>query len=287
VSRRRGRGRRDGEAPTADRVLTGRRFVAEGLRAGTVREVLLDRAQESKLDDVRTEAERAGANVRLASREELDRVAQGTKHQGVVALAPPYPYRSLEDVLDGRPRLKASEASHRKARHAIGETAVRIHSGKVGGWDSPPETGAFLLALDEITDPHNLGAILRSAVAFRVDGVLIGKHRAAEITPVVVRASAGASEHARVVKVTNLQKTLATLAEREFQIVGLAGEADHGLKDLPAATRRVLVVGSEGKGLRRMVRERCTVLARIDGAGGFESLNASVATGVALHAMRT
>src|SRR5690606_25717362 len=115
----------------------------------------------------------------------------------------------------------------------------------------------LLVALDEITDPHNLGAIVRRAVAFDADGVITLKHRAASVTPVVVRASARATEHARIVRVANLARTLASLTEdRGMQLVGLAGEGETDVDRLPPAPEgRVLVIGAEGKGLRRLVRE--------------------------------
>ena len=146
---------------------------------------------------------------------------------------------------------------------------------------------SLLLALDGVTDPQNLGAILRSAVAFGVGGVIVPKRGTASVTATVVRASAGASEHARITRVTNLQRTLQRLGKDGFGIIGLAGEGAVGLEEARASVHgpHVLVVGSEGKGLRRMVRERCGVLARIDYDGPMESLNASVAAGIALYAL--
>jgi 23S rRNA (guanosine2251-2'-O)-methyltransferase len=146
--------------------------------------------------------------------------------------------------------------------------------------------GALIVALDEITDPHNFGAIVRSAVAFGADAILTLKDRAAPATPVVVRASAGATEHARIVRITNLARTLASLREDGRQIVGLAAEGDASISALPPADRgRVLVIGSEGHGLRPLVRKQCDVLARIAMPGRIASLNASVAAGIALHAV--
>jgi 23S rRNA (guanosine2251-2'-O)-methyltransferase len=228
------------------RVVLGRRFVLEGIASGTVARVHVDRAQVAKLEDVIDAARAAGLDVREVSREMLDARAGDVRHQGVVGDAAPFRYRELPELLTS--------------------------------------TAPFLIALDEVTDPHNFGAILRSSVAFGVDGVLVPQHRSASVTPVVVRASAGASEHARIAIVTNLQRTLQELAERDFQIVGLDAEGDVTLDALPAAPfGRVLVVGSEGKGLRRLVRERCTHLARIPQVGPVSSLNASVAAGIALY----
>ena len=145
---------------------------------------------------------------------------------------------------------------------------------------------ALVVALDEVTDPHNFGAIVRSAVAFGASGIITLKHRAAPVTPVVVRASAGATEHARIARVANLVQALDHFRELDFDIVGLAVE---GAEDLASHRRSdrstVLVVGSEGKGLRRLVREHCTELVRIPMRGPIESLNASVAAAVALYAL--
>jgi 23S rRNA (guanosine2251-2'-O)-methyltransferase len=129
---------------------------------------------------------------------------------------------------------------------------------------------------------------VRSAVAFGAHGILTLKHRAAPVTPVVVRASAGATEHARIARVANLVQALDALRERDFQVIGLAVEGACDLNQLPASTNsRVLVVGSEGRGLRRLVREHCTDLVRIPMRGPIESLNASVAAAVALYALTT
>jgi 23S rRNA (guanosine2251-2'-O)-methyltransferase len=152
--------------------------------------------------------------------------------------------------------------------------------GLLEGCDERP----LLIALDQITDPHNFGAILRSAVALGAHGVITLKDRAAPVTPAVVRASAGASELARIARVTNLARTLERLRDAELQVIGLAPDGPHELADLPfPAQGRVLVVGSEGAGLRRLVRERCEVLARITLGGPLQSLNAAVAAGIAIY----
>lgn len=188
--------------------------------------------------------------VRVESRPRsaLDQLADTDRHQGAVAIAGDYPYLNVEDLI----------------AHA--------------------EPGALLVALDEITDPHNFGAIVRSAVALGAAGVITLKQRAAPVTGVVVRSSAGATEHARIARVTNLAQTLKTLSNDGFDIVGLASEGSEPLENLTPADRgRVLVVGSEGKGLRRLVRERCDKLVSIALPGPIESLNASVAAGLAIH----
>ena len=231
------------------RIVIGPRAVTEALRASAadVHAIFVQRDARKAIEDVAREAGRRGVKVEERDGAELDALARGHKHQGVVAITGAYPYADLPVAL---------------------AKAV-----------SPP----LLVALDQITDPHNLGAIVRSAVAFGADAVITLKDRAAPVTPVVVRASAGATEHARIVRVTNLARTLSELVELGFSVVGLDAAGDVELDALPEAPAgRVLVVGAEGKGLRRLVRERCTVLARIAHPGPVASLNASVAASIAL-----
>ncbi|MBC7173398.1 MAG: 23S rRNA (guanosine(2251)-2'-O)-methyltransferase RlmB [Polyangiaceae bacterium] len=231
------------------RLLTGPRFVAEGLRTGGRAEVhvVYVESLEAHPDVVRLASER-GVPVELRSTDALDRLADGLRHQGVVAIAGAYPYLDLHNLREGLP-------------------------------PSP-----LLVALDEVTDPHNFGAIIRSALAFGASGVIIPKHRSAPVTAVVVRASAGATEHVRIARVTNLQRALVELADASVQVVGLAGDGDVEVGQLgPAPGGRCLVVGSEGYGMRRLVRERCDVIAKIPLGPDVESLNASVAAGIALY----
>jgi 23S rRNA (guanosine2251-2'-O)-methyltransferase len=234
------------------RLVFGPRAVTEALRA---------HAAEVAVVYVSEEPRRELAAIIEACRERkiacepqsnaaLTRLAKGDRHQGVVAVTGVFSYLSLEELME----------------HV-------------------PDDG-LVVALDEITDPHNFGAIVRSAVALGAHGIITLKQRAAPVTPVVVRASAGATEHARIARVTNLVQALDQFAERHFEIIGLAVE---GAIDLPAfrAPRggRLLVIGSEGRGLRRLVREHCTSLVRIPMTGPIESLNASVAAAIALYAL--
>lgn len=229
------------------RVLAGRRAVLEAIRGKTrVRRIYLERDRSST--EVREAAGASKIAVESRTRAELDALSEGTRHQGVVALAEDYPYRDLDEVL-----------------FSAGERPT-------------------LVALDQITDPQNLGAIIRSAVVFGFHGILTQKHRAAGVTAAVARASAGATEHASIVRVTNLQRTLQSLSDRGIEIVGLDHGAEADIEDLhPSSTGRVLVIGSEGHGLRRMVRERCDSLVHIRQAGPMDSLNASVAAAVAMY----
>lgn len=236
------------------RILCGVRAVSEALRADPRNINLVhvsDASPRGALAEVIQLAQAAKLTVEPTDALALDALAKGVKHQGVIAVCGgDYPYLDLDALLQ-----------HARARS-----------------DSP-----LLVALDEVTDPHNFGAIVRSAVALGAHGVITLKDRAAPVTATVVRASAGATEHAAIARVTNLSRALERLRDEGFTAVGLAGEATTSLRDLDLGGALVLVVGSEGSGLRRLVRERCDHLARIDLAGPVTSLNASVAAGVALY----
>jgi 23S rRNA (guanosine2251-2'-O)-methyltransferase len=230
------------------RVLAGRRPVLEALRANTtIRRIYIEPQRADP--EIRNAAENARIALKHRNRTELDRLSEGVRHQGVVAIADDYAFEQLEDF---------APSAHGR-----------------------PTT---LIALDQVTDPQNLGAIVRSAVALGMDGVVVQKHRAAGITPSVVRASAGATEHAAIARVTNLQRALLSLSERGFEIIGLDAGSDNDVREIePSAAARVLVVGSEGKGLRRMVRERCDRVVSIRQEGPMDSLNASVAAAIAIY----
>jgi 23S rRNA (guanosine2251-2'-O)-methyltransferase len=219
-------------------------------RAGDIAVVMVARDAKPTVRGLLGEATQRGVRIEERDRAELDALADDVRHQGVVAIAGAYPYASVEDIVsDAGPR-------------------------------------PLVVALDQITDPHNFGAIVRSCVAFGADGVVTLERRAAPVTPVVVRASAGATERARIARVTNLARALHDLADRGFSIVGLDAGGEVSIDGLPDAPHgRVLVVGSEGRGLRRLVRERCDLLARIEMAGPLGSLNASVAAAIALFAV--
>jgi len=231
------------------RILAGPRAVGEALggpRARDVAVVLVDRKPRKELRRLVGQARERGVRVEERERAELDAVAGDLRHQGIVAIAGEYPYAPLDAILSA---------------HAA----------------------PLVVALDSITDPHNFGAIVRAAVALGADGVVTTRNRAAPVTPAVVRASAGATEHARIARVTNLARTLGELSESGLDVVGLDAEGDTSLRELPPAEEgRVLVVGSEGRGMRRLVRERCDRLARIELPGPVASLNASVAAAIAL-----
>jgi 23S rRNA (guanosine2251-2'-O)-methyltransferase len=234
------------------RLLLGPRSITEALRANAddISVVYVSGEGRRELAEIVELARNLRVVVEERDMAELDKLAKGDRHQGVVAITGTYPYLNFEELMAKVP------------------------------------ADALLVALDEITDPHNFGAIVRSAVAFGAHGVITLKQRAAPVTPVVVRASAGATEHARIARVTNLASTLSTLANDGYEVIGLAAEGASDLRARqPHSGPTVLVVGSEGKGLRRLVRERCTALVRIPMTGPIESLNASVAAAIGLYAL--
>lgn len=173
-----------------------------------------------------------------------------TVHQGIVAMAKPLPLYQEKDI----PTLLAEKAT-------------------------PP----LILILDGITDPHNLGACLRSADAAGVDFVIMPKDKSAPITPVVSKVACGAAESIPIIRVTNLARTMDILKESGIWLYGAAGEAEHELYDLEGKTPIALVLGAEGEGLRRLTRERCDGLFSIPMLGSVSSLNVSVATGISLY----
>lgn len=238
------------------RVVHGVHPVRELLRAGRpIHEIVIAEARGASgpVADIERLAADAGVAVRDARPGELERMAPGAVHQGVVALAPPFPLVDLGRL------LAHAEASGR-----------------------PP----LLVAVDGVTDPHNLGSIARTAEAVGAHGLVLPDRRSAPITPVVEKSAAGALAHLPVAGVTNLVRALADLAKVGLWSLGLDGGAETTLDAHPLASGPVvLVVGAEGDGLSRLVRERCDALVRLPMHGRVGSLNASVAAGVALYTL--
>lgn len=197
-------------------------------------------------------AMQAGVTVQASSPQALDRLLPGVRHQGVVALMKP----------------DRGEAGLR-AESALSPLLARVHT-------------PLVLALDGVKDPHNLGACLRTAEAAGVTAVVVPRDRAVGLTPTVSKVACGAAQSVPVVGVTNLARTLAQLADAGLWVVGLAGEAQTSLYDADLTGPLVLVLGAEAGGLRRLTKARCQQLARIPMAGSVESLNVSVAAGIAL-----
>ena len=215
-----------------------------------VRRVLLAGGRDAgRLAEIRTLAQRADVQVAAADDALLAKLAEGERHQGVVA-----------ELL---PRAGDPETQLEEALEAAGAAPL-------------------LLVLDGVQDPHNLGACLRSADAAGVAAVIVPRDRAAGLTPVVRKVAAGAAETVPVVPVVNLARTLRDLKERGVWLVGTDDAADKTLYDADLKGPLALVMGSEGEGMRRLTRECCDQLVSIPMAGAVESLNVSVAAGVAL-----
>ncbi len=233
-------------------VVLGRNPVLECLRAGvpaTALYVALGTESDERLTESVSRAADSGIPILEVSRTDLDRMSSNGLHQGIGLQVPPYNYAHPDDLL----------------REATSDTM-------------PP----LLVALDNITDPRNLGAIVRSTAAFGGQGVLIPQRRSASVTAVAWRTSAGAAARLPVARATNLNRTLKDWGQRGLQVIGLDAGGDTNLDELDASGPTVVVVGSEGKGLSRLVRENCDAIVSIPMAGPTESLNASVAAGVVL-----
>jgi 23S rRNA (guanosine2251-2'-O)-methyltransferase len=233
-------------------IVLGRNPVLECLRAGvpaTALYVALGADADERLTEIVRIAADSGISILEVPRHDLDRIAANGLHQGVALQVPPYQYAHPDDLL--------AQASQ----------------------DSIP---ALMVALDNISDPRNLGAIVRSVAAFGGHGVVIPQRRSASITAVAWRTSAGAAARLPVARATNLTRTLKNWADAGLQVVGLDADGDTTVDELDGTGPMVVVVGSEGKGLSRLVRENCDAVVSIPMAGPTESLNASVAAGVVL-----
>lgn len=227
----------------------GRRAVAELLRAGR-RRVKAVYVSSSALSDpaVAEIVEQAGGAARVVAPEKVEHLARSETHQGVVAHAAPLRPADLDDL--------AAAAD------------------------------AFLVVLDGVTDPRNLGAIIRTAETAGATGVVVGRHRSAHVSPAVTKAAAGAIEHVPIAVVGGIPAALDRLRRAECWTVGLDERADRSVHDLDLAGERVaLVLGAEGRGLARLTRERCDLLVRIPMHGRVPSLNVSAAAAVVLHEM--
>jgi 23S rRNA (guanosine2251-2'-O)-methyltransferase len=243
-----------GRARKADDVelVLGRNPVVECLRAGvpaTALYVGLGAESDERLTESVTRAADSGIPILEVPRHDLDRMSTNGLHQGIALQVPPYAYAHPDDLI---------------------ESATT---------DVSP---ALLVALDNISDPRNLGAIVRSVSAFGGHGVLIPQRRSASVTAVAWRTSAGAAARLPVARATNLNRTLKDWANKGLQVVGLDAGGDITVDQLDGSGPILLVVGSEGKGLSRLVRENCDAVVSIPMVGPTESLNASVAAGVVL-----
>jgi 23S rRNA (guanosine2251-2'-O)-methyltransferase len=225
----------------------------------TVQRLWVQQGREDKRITALLElAQNQGVPVAHQARKELDAMAGG-RHQGVVAEAFPKP----------------AEDSTEAGGNQWPEKQLLAHLDTL-------ERPALLLILDGVTDPHNLGACLRSADAAGVDAVIVPKDKSADLTPTVRKVACGAAEVVPFVRVTNLSRTLASLKERGIWLYGAAGEAENAIYDNDLQGPMALVMGAEGPGLRRLTREHCDFLVNLPMSGQVSSLNVSVATGICL-----
>jgi len=233
-------------------ILAGIHAVEAALKhdSGNLVEIMVaDAAKNPRLKRIVDDARELGIKLHARDAAQLDKLCGGERHQGVVAF------------------YRAPEAKSERDLPAL--------------IDAAGSAGLFLV-LDEITDPHNFGACLRSALAAGVTAVIVAKDRAAPLNATVRRSSAGAADRIPIVRATNLARAMDVLKEAGVWISGLDGEATQSIHQTDFRGACALVMGAEGEGMRRLTRERCDYLVRIPMPGEIESLNVSVATGVAL-----
>lgn len=229
-------------------VCEGRNPVIEAFRSGRSvdRVFILDGCSDGPVKTIIKEARQAGAIVNYVKKERLDAMSESGRHQGVIAYVAAYNYADVQEILDA-----AAEKNE------------------------PP----FIIFLDSIEDPHNLGAIIRTANLAGAHGVIIPKHNASGLTATVAKASAGALNYTPVAKVTNISKTIKELKGKGMWFVCADADGDQ-MYSLNLTGPIGLVIGNEGKGVSRLVKENCDFTASIPMKGDIDSLNASVATGV-------
>ena len=243
-----------GQGPTlAGMLLYGRNPVLEALKEGRVTNLVLARGIEDAFArETERAAREAGLRARWLPRIELDQLAGTTAHQGVLAVVEDLSWATVDDILD--------------RAETLGEDLL-------------------VVLLDGVTDPRNFGAIIRSAEVLGAHGVVVEERRSAPLSAVVAKTAAGATAHLPVAQTKNLPRLIEALKADGVWIYGAAGEAAQDLGQTDFSGRAALVIGAEGEGLRRLVREKCDVLVRIPVRGQVQSLNAAVAAGILLYEM--
>lgn len=232
------------------RYIYGRHPVSEALRAdrGDITKILIAEGTGQRLADVLDAAVAAGIRIEETSKRAIDNLVGSVAHQGIVAAITAFEYSNLEGIL-----AAAAPAA------------------------------PLVLALDQVQDPHNLGSLTRSAFALGAHGIVFPKDRSCEVTPTVVKASAGATAHLPIAQVTNLGRALSQLKDAGLWVVGTAADADKSLPELDLTGPTVLVIGSEGAGMRKMIAQACDFRVRIPMVGALGSLNAAVAGSICLY----
>jgi 23S rRNA (guanosine2251-2'-O)-methyltransferase len=243
-------------APESRDLIFGVNPLMEALRAGEriPREIVIaEGARDERLHELIELARSKNVTIKRAPRASIDRAVGNSHHQGVMARNAAARYADADDLLSS--------------------IAARV------GTEKEP----LVVVLDSVEDPRNLGAILRTAECAGVDGVFVPERRAAGLTDIVAKAAAGATEYVPIARVTNLSRLIAQLKERNLWVVGTAVEASLHYTEWDWTRPSVVVLGGEGAGLHRLVRERCDVLVRIPVQGKVQSLNVSVAAGIVLY----
>ncbi len=240
------------EIPVREDLIEGRNAVIEALKSDrTIEQILIAKGDiEGSVNLIIGLAKEKKIVIKEVDRKKLDGMSVSKAHQGVIAIVTPYKYFQVDDILD-----YADEKGEKP----------------------------FLIILDEIEDPHNFGAIIRSAEVCGAHGIIIPKRRNVGITPVVYKSSAGAVEHMKIAKVTNINTVIDELKEKGIWIYGADMEGESYCFEIDFKGALALVIGSEGKGLSKLTKNKCDVLTKIPMVGNINSLNASVAGGILMY----
>jgi len=236
--------------------LWGRNAVLETLRAGRWKPfdvIVAERLEPSVRDEVTALTASLGIELQKQPFDEITERCRSTEHQGLMAKMPEFPYASLDDV-----------------------TAMKGDS----------TASPLVVVLDSVQDPHNFGAMIRSAEVLGASGILVGERNQSDVTPHVARTSAGAVNYVPIARVPDLPAALSTIRDRGLRILGAAGEAEHEIRQLDCTGPLALVIGNEGTGLSPELRGVCDQLVRIPQVGRTESLNAAVAAGILCYEVR-
>ncbi len=233
-------------------IIAGRKPVIEALNAGTPVEkiYILRGTHGDPIDAIRQIARQKNILCADVEKRVIEKFSRETAAQGVVAIVGTKEYAGIDEILSAA---------------------------------SSKNESAFILLFDEIEDPHNLGALIRTAVCLGAHGGIIPKHNAAPVNETVAKTSAGASAHFPIAKVTNIAATIEELKEKGIWVVGTDAGAEKSFSEIDYAMPIALVIGNEGKGIRRLVKEKCDFLVKIPMAGSFDSLNASVAGALVMY----
>jgi 23S rRNA (guanosine2251-2'-O)-methyltransferase len=235
-----------------DDVIEGRNAVIEALKSDrTIEYILIAKGDMvGSISVVLALAKEKGIVIKEVDRRKLDEMSQTSAHQGVIAIVTPYKYFGLDDI------FKAAEEKGEKP---------------------------FIIILDEIQDPHNFGSIIRTAEVCGAHGIIIPKRKNVGATPTVYKTSAGAIEHMKIVKVTNINATIEEIKERGVWVYGADMDGENYIFDTDLTGAVAVVIGSEGRGISKLTKEKCDVLVKIPMVGKITSLNASVASGIIMY----